>query len=59
MKRTFTSLAMAAVVAYCVVTPASAQRTPLVRQVDLKYTVEILEIPAGAKAIDLWIPVPT
>ena len=29
------------------------------RQVDLKYTVEIPEIPAGAKTIDLWIPVPT
>jgi transglutaminase-like putative cysteine protease len=52
-------MAMAAVVVSFFVTPASAQNTPLVRQVDLTYTVEIPEIPADAKSIDLWIPVPT
>lgn len=59
MSRTFTSMAMAAVIASFFVTPAKAQNTPLVRQVDLTYTVEIPEMPADAKTIDLWIPVPT
>jgi transglutaminase-like putative cysteine protease len=36
---------------------ATAQNTPLVRHVDLTYTAEIPEVPAGAKILDLWIPV--
>lgn len=38
---------------------ALAQNTPLVRHVDLTYTVEIPEVPAEAKTLDLWIPVLT
>ena len=33
--------------------------TPPVRQLELKYSCEIAEVPQGAKTIDLWIPVPS
>ncbi len=36
----------------------AATETPKVRHVDLKYTCEIADVPAGAKTVDLWIPVP-
>ncbi len=32
---------------------------PVVRNVRLKYTVEIAEIPTDAKTVDLWIPMPS
>lgn len=35
-----------------------ASETPKVRNVELKYTCEIADVPAGAKTVDLWIPVP-
>jgi transglutaminase-like putative cysteine protease len=34
-------------------------RMPAVRKVQLKYTCEIDRVPAGAKIIDLWIPMPS
>lgn len=36
----------------------AAGAAPQVRRVDLRYTCEIPKIPAGAKTIDVWIPVP-
>jgi transglutaminase-like putative cysteine protease len=34
-------------------------RMPAVRKVQLKYTCEIDHVPAGAKFVDLWIPMPS
>ncbi|MGD9720384.1 MAG: transglutaminase-like domain-containing protein [Pirellulales bacterium] len=36
-----------------------AQNTPLVRHLDIVYTVEVPGLPADAKTVDLWVPVPS
>jgi transglutaminase-like putative cysteine protease len=41
------------------VVAVQAQNTPPVRNVHISYTVEIPEVPAGAKTVDLWIPMPS
>ena len=35
-----------------------ASETPKARNVELKYRCEIADLPAGAKTVDLWIPIP-
>ncbi|MEX2114338.1 MAG: hypothetical protein WD845_14185, partial [Pirellulales bacterium] len=58
MKRSFSSTAILSAIVWLPAAAAIAQNTPLVRHVDLTYTVEIPEVPAGATTIDLWIPIP-
>jgi transglutaminase-like putative cysteine protease len=52
------ALALLAIVFVCA-RHACAQNTPLVRKISLKYTVEVAELPQGAKTVDLWIPIPS
>ena len=59
MKRFLTCSSTLCAIVLVTACAAMAQNTPLVRNVHLSYTVEIPEVPEGAKTIDLWIPMPS
>ncbi|MEX0677058.1 MAG: transglutaminase domain-containing protein [Pirellulales bacterium] len=62
MNRLLSRLCMSALTGSALVGAALAEEPtlkPPVRKVEIKYACEIAEVPEGAKAVDLWIPVAT
>jgi transglutaminase-like putative cysteine protease len=58
MLRTLLCVWMSCAVASLLAAEAPADKPP-VRKVEIKYACQIADVPEGAKAVDLWVPIAT